>query len=234
MSSSCDAFRIAVVRMVEVLALEDCKRKLQNQSLSSPTLEDCVQILDAVTVYIQSSDADIVELAVIVDATKESIKCLFNTIDTLERDLEIQKKYEKLKELEFTALVGEIASTFEKKLVQCILKDTTVCLDYVTVAILEDALFTSSSGNESCRTAIYISDKDKSIALENWKRLDSDFELDNELYLAIGDLKHYRSFNSKINYHDAYNLLEKLEGDYKSKDQKMAKKMLNIILELDN
>ena len=219
--------------MVEVLTIDACKKLLYNES-ASPTSEEYMKILDSMIVHIQSSDIELhsKEVAVIVDALKEPIRCLFNSIDTLKNELrEIQKKYDKLNELECALFIGEIASHLEKKLVQIILNGTSVSFDYVTLFKLDEAL--TSSGRENRRTAIYISDKDKSIASKNWTRLDRDFGLNGEFYRAIDTLKRYRNSNAhpKFNCSDAYSCLTKLEGDHKN--QEMAKKMLDLIQKLD-
>ena len=173
---------------MEILSLAVCKTMLFNPR-ASPTPQEFEKILDSVTVHIQDSHIQVnaEEVAMIFDALKEPIKNLFSKVGTLEKGLkdlqikydDLQKKYQELKKLESALLIGQIASDFERKLLECILHGTDVSPDDATFKNLEDAI-SGKSGRR--RTGFLLTDRDKDIADANWKHWDRKLQLDDDFY----------------------------------------------------
>ena len=224
---------------MEDLPLAVCKTILFNPR-ASPTPQEFEKILDSVTVHIQDSHIQVnaEEVAVIFDALKESIKSLFSKVGTLEKELkdlqikydDLQKKYQELEKPKSAFLIGQIASDFERKLLERILHGTDASPDYATFKKLEDAI-SGKSGRR--RTGMRLTDKDKDIADANWKHWDRKLQLDNAFYASHGHLKKQRNFTTQPNLdrNKMHSCLAQLEA---GKDKTQVEKMIKIIEELED
>uniref|UniRef100_A0A1X7UGU8 Uncharacterized protein n=1 Tax=Amphimedon queenslandica TaxID=400682 RepID=A0A1X7UGU8_AMPQE len=224
--------------MMEVLPLAACNTMLTSSS-GSPTPQELEKILDSVTVHIQGSHAQVnaEEVAEIVDALKKPIKSLLSKVGTLEKEQkELQRKYDdlqrKYKELESALLVGQIASHFERILLERILDGTSVSPDYATFKKLEKALQFDNLGRN--RTGMHLTDREKKTAGKNWDDWDDKLQLDDDLYGSHGQLKKYRNNKAhpKLDHDIMHSCLAQLEG----KDKMQVEKMIQVIerLEGDN
>uniref|UniRef100_A0A1X7UH71 Uncharacterized protein n=1 Tax=Amphimedon queenslandica TaxID=400682 RepID=A0A1X7UH71_AMPQE len=192
---------------------------------ASPTLQELEKILDSVTVHIQGSNTQVnaEEVALIVHALKKPMKCLYSKVDTLEKELkELQRKYDDLEELKQALLVGQIASHFERKLLERILDGTDVSPDYATFNDLEEALYGNS---RRIRTGMHLTVEDRNTADANWDRWDRELQLDNKFYRSHGQLKKYRNNKAhpKLDHDIMHSCLAQLEGKDKMQVEKMIK-----------
>ena len=200
-----------------------------------------MRILDSVAVHIQGGEIEMPmdELATIVDALKEPIKCLFNDMDDLKKQLKEQKEivkelseeWKKLKKFEEDLLIGQMVSIIEKEMVKYILKDAEIEIDYITIKNLSDAL---NGRTTPYSKGMFKSRKQEMKANENWARLDDVLNLDSQVYCAIDSFKQNRNYKAhpKLKVDDVCSHLSTFQLD--EKDKAMISRMTDIWMNLQS
>ena len=220
--------------MAAVLSIDECQRILKNPKIS---LRDLERIVDSVKVHISTYEGQLEsekkEFSSIFEGIHDTIKCLFDSTEHLEKELqdlqekytELEEKYTQLKKLEDCLLIGEVAASLEKELVKHILKGTGVAAEHLTINQIDYAL-----GGMSSRI-LTLTLKQKEEIKSNWDRLDKKLGLDQRLYLTINSLKHTRNTQAHPNIQDIFT---KLSDKVKESDRKAVERMIGILKELSD
>ena len=151
---------------MEVLTLAECEEALRNPPVSSKDL--ILKILDCFIFYIQDGKKDEVDkVAQLIDIIKEPISSLFERVDALEKEMEeMMEKWERLKTLEDSLLIGQLAFTLEKELVEKFLEGTSISPKHVTITQISNAL-----ANKKDRI-LPLTHEEKDIIDANWNKME--------------------------------------------------------------
>uniref|UniRef100_A0A1X7T6L2 Uncharacterized protein n=1 Tax=Amphimedon queenslandica TaxID=400682 RepID=A0A1X7T6L2_AMPQE len=182
-----------------VLSLNECKAKVDTWSSKTflHTKEDLIIVLNSLIIYFQSGEnLEVDKFAFILEKLKNVVQTLFEQLDTAEKKIkDLQEKVEQFQVGEVNLLIGELASSVEKKIVAYVLNGTGISTDYITIRNIDDAL----EKREHCSHSkdIFISSEQEHRAKQNKAKLSADFpSIDGKLYRAIHHYKHCRNIQA--------------------------------------
>ena len=208
---------------MEVLTLAECEEALHNPPVSSKDL--ILKILDCFIFYIQDGKKDEVDkVAQLIDIIKEPISSLFERVDTLEKEMEeMMEKWERLKTLEDSLLIGQLAFTLEKELVEKFLEGTSISPKHVTITQISNAL-----ANKKDRI-LGLTHEEKDIIDANWNKVEREYQLDGGLYRTITALKENRNIEA---HPSIENISTRLSDKVRPSDKEAVDRMLAILQNL--
>ena len=200
------------------LPLAECEKVLHDPPISEKALSN---ILDSLTIHIQCDDNAAEQVARIIQDIKEPIHSLFQRVDTLEKEMEeMKRKWESLKTLEDSLLMGQLAFTLERELVEKFLEGTGISPKHVTIEQIFIAL-----GKET-DYMLPLTPEQKDIINASWKELERKYQLDHTLYRTITALKRNRNFEAHPRIE---NISTRLSDKVSPSDKEDVKKMLEIL-----
>ena len=208
------------------LPLEKCEELLRNPPVSS---KDFSKILDSFTFYLKNGKKDEVDKVVqLIWAIKEPISSLFERVETLEKELEetkkeleeVKKKWESLKTLEDSLLIGQLAFTLEKEIVEKFLQGTGVSPKHHTI----QQIFNALQNEDDYMLPLTLKQKD--IIKANKKELERKYQLDHSVYCIITALKHNRNIKA---HPSIENISTHLSDMVDQSDKEDAEEMLRVL-----
>ena len=223
--------------MARVLSIDECQTILKNPKIS---IKDVESVVESVKVHIstyQLESSEKKKLSSILEGIQDTIKCLFDSAENLEKELqqkytelqqkyaELEQKYKTLKKLEDSLLIGEVAASLERELVKHILKGTGVAAEQLTINQIDYVL-----GGMSSRL-LTLTQKQKEEIKSNWDCLDKKLGLDQNLYRTINTLKHTRNAQAHPNIQDIFT---KLSDTVSESDIKAVERMMSILKQLSD
>ena len=208
---------------MEVLTLAECEEALRNPPVSSKDL--ILKILDCFIFYIQDGKKDEVDkVAQLIDIIKEPISSLFKRVDALEKEMEeMMEKWERLKTLEDSLLIGQLAFTLEEELVKKILEGASISPKHVTITQISNAL-----ANEKDRI-LQLTQEQKDIIDANWNKVEREYQLDGGLYRTITARKENRNTEA---HPSIENISTRLSDKVSPSDKETVDRMLAILKNL--
>ena len=207
---------------MEVLTLAECEEALRNPTVPS---KDFSNILDSFIFHLQDGTNDEVDkVAQLIEGIKEPISSLFKRVDTLEKEMEkMMEKWERLKTLEDSLLIGQLAFILEEELVKKILEGTSISAKHVTITQISNAL-----ANEKDRI-LKLTQEQKDIIDANWNKVEREYQLDGGLYCTITALKENRNTEA---HPSIENISTRLSDKVSPSDKEAVDRMLAILKNL--
>ena len=208
------------------LSLEECKKALKNPHVSS---KDFSKILDSFKYHLQNGKKEEVDKAVqLIEGITEPITYLFERVETLEKELEetkkeleeVKEKWESLKTLEDSLLIGELASTLEKEIVEKFLQGTGVSPKHHTI----QQIFIALQNEDDYMLPLTLKQKD--IIKANKNDLERKYKLDKALYSIITALKYSRNIKA---HPSIENISTHLSDMVDQSDKEDAEEMLRVL-----